>query len=150
MPQSLAKLLVHLVYSTKHREKLLPHEPYEELHRFCRGVLANHKCHLIEMNNVVDHVHLLFDLHPTEALSDIVKEVKMSSCKWLKEQSREFADFDWQDGFGAFSLGMSQKKTAVGYIQRQQEHHAAVSYQQEFRSLLGAYEVEYDERYVWG
>jgi REP element-mobilizing transposase RayT len=102
------------------------------------------------MNNVVDHVHLLFDLHPTEALSDIVKEVKMSSCKWLKEQSREFADFDWQDGFGAFSLGMSQKKTAVGYIQRQQEHHAAVSYQQEFRSLLGAYEVEYDERYVWG
>jgi hypothetical protein len=74
----------------------------------------------------------------------------MSSCKWLKEQAPEFAGFDWQDGFGAFSLGMSQKKTAVRYIRHQQKHHAAESYQQEFRTLLDAYDVDYDERYVWG
>src|SRR5215213_6200949 len=120
MAQSLAKLLVHLVYSTKHRAELLPYEPYKDLHKFCRGVLDNHKCHLIEMNNVADHVRLLFDLHRTEALSDIVKQVKMSSTTWLKEQSAAYKDFDWQDGFGAFSLGMSQKPTAVRYLQRQQ------------------------------
>ena len=71
MAQSLARLLVHLVYSTKHREMLLPHEPYKELHAFCFGVLKNHKCHLVEMNNVEDHVHVLLDLHRTEALSDL-------------------------------------------------------------------------------
>ena len=87
MTQSLAKLLVHLIYSTKHRAKLLPHRPYKELHAFCSGVLKNHKCHLVEMNNVENHVHVLFDLHRTEALSDIVKELKASSSKWLKAQS---------------------------------------------------------------
>jgi putative transposase len=150
MAQSLAKLFIHLVYSTKHRARLLPHEPYEELHAFCQGVLKNHKCHLIEMNNVEDHVHLLFELHRTEALSDIVMHLKTGSSKWLKEQSPAYKDFDWQDGFGAFSLGMSQKAGAVDYLKRQQEKHAVVSYQDEFRGFLDAYEIEYDERYVWG
>jgi REP element-mobilizing transposase RayT len=74
MPQSLAKLLVHLVYSTKQRANLLPYEPHEGLHKFCRGVLANHKCHLIEMNNVADHVHLLFDLHRTRRYRTLLKK----------------------------------------------------------------------------
>ena len=99
MAQSLAKLLVHLVYSTKHRARRLPHQPYRELHAFCGGVLKNHKCHLVEMNNVEDHVHALLDLHRTEALSDIVRELKTSSTKWLKEQSPVYNDFEWQDGF---------------------------------------------------
>jgi REP element-mobilizing transposase RayT len=149
MAQSLAKLLVHLIYSTKHRAKLLPHEPYKELHAFCGGVLKNHKCHLIEMNNVADHVHLLFDLHRTEALSDIVRELKASSSKWLKDQSPAYRSFEWQDGFGAFSLGMSQKLGAIAYLQSQQEKHAVISYEDEFRGFLDAYEVVYDERYVW-
>lgn len=81
MAQSLAKLLVHLVFSTKHRARLLPHEPYEELRAFCAGVLKNHKCHLVAMNNVEDHVHVLFELHRTAALSDIVMHLKTSSSK---------------------------------------------------------------------
>ena len=149
MAQSLAKLLVHLVYSTKHRARRLPHQPYRELHTFCGGVLKNHKCHLVEMNNVEDHVHALLDLHRTEALSDIVRELKTSSTKWLKEQSPVYSDFEWQDGFGAFSLGMSQKARAINCLRRQQEKHAVVSYQDEFRGFLDAYEIEYDERYVW-
>ena len=108
MAQSQAKILIHLVYSTKHRAKVLPHEPYEALHKYCGGILKNHKCHLVEMNNVEDHVHLLFDLHRTEALSDIVKELKEGSSKWLKDQSPDYRGFEWQDGFGAFSLGMSR------------------------------------------
>ena len=89
-------------------------------------------------------------LHRTEALSDIVMYLKTSSSKWLKEQSKTYKDFDWQDGFGAFSLGMSQKAGAVDYLRRQQEKHAVISYQDEFRGFLDAYEIEYDERYVWG
>jgi REP element-mobilizing transposase RayT len=149
MAQSLAKILVHLVYSTKHRAKLLPHEPYEALHKYCGGILKNYKCHLVEMNNVADHVHLLFDLHRTEALSDIVKELKAGSSKWLKDQSPDYRGFEWQDGFGAFSLGMSQKAGAVDYLQRQQEKHRVLTFEDEVRGFFDAYEIEYDERYVW-
>lgn len=100
------------------------------------------------MNNVADHVHLLFDLHRTEALSDIVRELKTSTSKWLKEQSANHS-FEWQDGFGAFSLGVSQKANAVAYLRAQQERHATTSFQDELREFLAAYEVVYDERFVW-
>jgi REP element-mobilizing transposase RayT len=141
--------LIHLVYSTKNRQKFLPYEPYLELHKYCRGILDNHKCHLIEMNNVDDHVHLLFDLHRTIALSDLIQNLKASSSSWLKQQDARFRLFEWQRGFGAFSLGQSQRPGAVAYIQGQQAKHATVSYEDEIRELLQRYEVEYDERYVW-
>ena len=148
MPQSLAKMLVHLVFSTKNRALLLPNDFYEPLKQYAYGIFEDQKCHLLEMNNVADHVHILFDLHRTEALSDVVMHVKKGTSRWLKEQG-PFNGFEWQAGFGAFSLGYSQKEDARGYIRRQQTHHVAVSYQDEFRDFLHRYEIEYDERYVW-
>src|SRR5262245_10234443 len=109
VPQSLAKLLIHLVFSTKHRQLLLPYEPYKELHSYAQGIFAERKCHLLEMNNVADHVHMLFDLHRTATIADVVMHVKKGTSRWLKEQSARFNGFDWQDGYGAFSLGQSQK-----------------------------------------
>jgi putative transposase len=149
MAQSLAKILVHLVYSTKHRSLLLPPEPYEALHKYAYGIFKDQKCHMIAMNNVADHVHILFDLHRTEALSDVVMHVKKGTSRWLKEQSPEFKDFDWQDGYGAFSLGLSQRDDVTHYIQSQQERHRRISFEDEFREFLRRYEVDYDERYVW-
>ena len=104
---------------------------------------------MIEMNNVADHVHILFDLHRTEALADVVMHVKKGTSRWLKEQSPRFARFDWQDGYGAFSLGQSQRPEAIHYLQNQQTHHQTTPFQPEFRQFLQAYEIEYDERYVW-
>ncbi len=149
MPQSLARILVHLVFSTKGRKPLLPFEFYEPLKQYAYGIFEQQKCHLLEMNNVTDHVHILFDLHRTEALSDVVMHVKKGTSRWLKQQGRQFARFDWQDGFGAFSLGPSQRPTCLRYIRGQQKRHAKLSYQDEFRSFLHLYEMEYDERYVW-
>ena len=149
MPQSLAKILVHLIFSTKGRRLLLPYEPFPELHKYARGIFDEQKCHMIEMNNVADHVHILFDLHRTEALADVVMHVKKGTSRWLKEQSSRFARFDWQDGYGAFSLGQSQRPEAIHYLQNQQIHHATLPYEPEFRQFLHAYEVEYDERYIW-
>jgi putative transposase len=103
---------------------------------------------MIAMNNVADHVHILFDLHRTEALADVVVHVKKGTSRWLKEQSPRFARFDWQDGYGAFSLGQSQRPEAIHYLQNQQIHHAEIAYAPEFRQFLHAYELEYDERYV--
>jgi REP element-mobilizing transposase RayT len=149
MPQSLARLLVHVVYGTKHRQELLPAEPYVDLHKFIRGVLLEVKCHLVEMNNTADHVHVLFDLHRTEALSHVVMHMKSASSRWLKQQSTAFKSLTWQDGHGAFSLGESQREAAVQYVRDQQNHHRTRSFEDEFRELLHKYRIEYDERYVW-
>jgi REP element-mobilizing transposase RayT len=149
MPQSLSKILIHLVYSAKHRQPMLPHEPYEALHAYAQGIFKTQKCHMIEMNNVEDHVHILFDLHRTATLSDVVMHVKKGTSRWLKEQSPDFKDFDWQEGYGAFSLGRSQREDVATYIEHQQQHHRRISFQDEFRKLLDSYEIEYDERYIW-
>ncbi|HEX4608540.1 MAG TPA: IS200/IS605 family transposase [Urbifossiella sp.] len=149
MAQSLSRLLVHLVFSTKGRSPLLPQTPYGSLHAYAQGIFKTQKCHMIEMNNVTDHVHILFDLHRTEALSDVVMHVKKGTSRWLKEQSADLRLFDWQEGYGAFSIGRSQRDDVVGYIRKQQERHRDSSFQDEFRTLLGSYEIEFDERYLW-
>ena len=148
MPQSLSKVLIHLVFSTKRRAPMLPQTPYPVLHAYAQGILKKQKCHLIEMNNVTDHVHVLFDLHRSEAVSNVVMHVKKGTSRWLKEQS-DLRHFDWQEGYGAFSVGRSQRDDLIAYIQKQQERHPRMSFQDEFRKLLDTYEIEYDERYVW-
>jgi putative transposase len=149
MAQSLAKILIHLIFSTKCRAALLPENPYAALHAYAQGIFKKQKCHLIEMNNVADHVHVLFDLHRTEALANVVMHVKKGTSRWLKDQSPDFQRFDWQDGYGAFSIGRSQRDEVVAYIRSQQRHHPRVPFQDEFRKFLESYEIEYDERYVW-
>lgn len=149
MAQSLSKVLVHLIFSTKHRAMLLPLMPYLALHAHTQGICKQQKCHLIEMNNVADHAHALFDLHRTESIASVVMHIKKGTSRWLKEQSPDFANFDWQDGYGAFSVGRSQRDEVVAYIRNQQEHHQRVSFQDEFRKFLESYEIESDERYLW-
>jgi putative transposase len=149
MAQSLARVLIHLVFSTKRRALLLPQTPFAGLHDYTGGIFKQQKCRLIEMNNVADHVHAVFELHRTEALSDVVMHVKKGTSRWLKEQGPEFAQFDWQEGYGAFSIGRSQLEQVVSYIRGQQRRHRRVSYEDEFRKLLKVYEIEFDERYVW-
>ena len=149
MAQSLSKVLVHLIFSTKRRALLLPICAYTPLHTYVQGILKKQKCHMIEMNNVADHVHILFDLHRTEALANVVMHVKKGTSRWLKQESPDFAHFDWQEGYGAFSIGRSQRAELVAYIRNQQRRHARISFQDEFRKFLDSYEIEYDERYVW-
>jgi putative transposase len=149
MAQSLAKVLIHLVFSTKRRAPLLPQTPFAPLHAYAHGIFETQKCHLIEINNVCDHVHALFELHRTEALSNVVMHVKKGTSRWLKEQAPEFRHFDWQEGYGAFSVGRSQRDELVAYIRNQQRRHPRVSFEDEFRELLKIYEIDFDERYVW-
>src|SRR5262245_51143824 len=101
------------------------------------------------MNNVADHVHILFDLHRTEALSSVVMHVKKGTSRWLKEQSPDYRDFDWQEGYGAFSIGRSQRDSLIDYIRNQQRRHVRLSFQDEFRKLLTIYEIDFDERFLW-
>ena len=150
MPQSLAKILVHTVFSTKDRRPFLRDRALrEELHRYLGGILANLECQPVIAGGVEDHVHLLCALSRTCTAADMVKEVKRGSSLWLKTRSADLADFAWQSGYGIFSVGFSQIEAVRKYISGQEEHHDNVSFQDEFRQLLKRYEIEFDERYVW-
>lgn len=150
MPQSLAKILVHTVFSTKDRRPLL-RDPLirEELHRYLGGILTQLDCQPLIIGGVADHVHLLSTLARTGTAADMVKEVKRGSSLWLKTKSPDLHDFAWQNGYGIFSIGYSQVAAVRKYIAGQEAHHRQVSFQDEFREFLKRYEVEFDERYVW-
>jgi REP element-mobilizing transposase RayT len=150
MPQSLAKILVHTVFSTKDRRPLLRDKPLrEELHRYLGGILTNHDCQPIIVGGTEDHVHILSTLSRTGTAAEMVKEAKRASSLWLKTKSPGLKDFAWQNGYGIFSIGNSQVETVRIYIAGQEEHHRKISFQDEFRLLLGRYKIEFDERYVW-
>ena len=150
MAQSLAKILLHTVFSTKERHPFLRDNPLrEELHRYLGGILTNLDCQPLIIGGVEDHVHLLFTHPRTATVADVVKELKRSSSGWLKAKAAELSDFAWQSGYGVFSIGQSQVDAVRFYIAGQEEHHRKVSFQDEFRRLLGRYDIAFDERYVW-
>src|SRR5579872_1908832 len=134
MPQSLARNVIHLVYSTKNREPLIVPTIREPLFKYLSGTLKNLNCPAISVGGVADHVHLLFVLARTVTLSDVVEEVKKSSSKWVKENGEP--RFYWQSGYGAFSVSASNEEKVIAYIANQEEHHRKMSFQNEFRSFL--------------
>src|SRR5437773_10067961 len=149
MPQSLAKILIHLVYSTKNRERILGDDIRTELHRYTAGILKEWDSPAILINSVEDHIHLLFSLSKNHAVSKIVEKAKKGSSKWLKTKAATLANFHWQNGYGVFSVSQSGVEEVRKYIANQQEHHRKKTFQEEFLEFLKRYEVPYDERYVW-
>ena len=150
MPQSLAKIILHTVFSTKDRRPFLRDKPLrEELHRYIGGILTNLDCQPLIIGGVEDHVHILSTLSRTCEVAEMVKEVKRGSSLWLKTKSPDLRDFAWQNGYGVFSIGYSQVEEVQKYIAGQEEHHRKISFQDEFRKFLERYEVKFDERYVW-
>jgi REP element-mobilizing transposase RayT len=149
MSQSLAKIYIHLIFSTKNRERLLPDEIRIDLHAYMGGTNHGLCCSPIEINSEPDHAHLLFVMARTETMSDVVGRVKKSANVWLRSRGPQFANFYWQGGYGAFSVSQSAVEEVREYIRKQREHHKRISFQEEFRAFLKRYEIEFDERYVW-
>ena len=149
MPQSLARVHIHLTCSTKNRQSLLDDAVREALQRYMAVVLANLGCPAELINSVEDHVHILFELSRTVAISAAVEEVKKSSSRWIKTQGERFAAFAWQAGYGVFAVSESNVAAVRAYIAEQREHHRRASFQDEYRAFLQKHRVPYDERYVW-
>ena len=149
MPQSLARLHIHLVFSTKNRERIITDDVRSPLHAYMATVLQNLGCAPVLINSVEDHAHLLFDLARTISISQAVEDVKKSSSKWIKTQGPEFAGFAWQAGYGAFAVSESNVETVRAYIANQREHHRTKTFQEEYRAFLERHSVAFDERYVW-
>jgi putative transposase len=150
MAQSLAKVLLHIVFSTKERRPYLRERAMrDEAHSYLGGIVNQSGCQSLVIGGVEDHVHLLCALSRTCTIADLVKELKRGSTLWIRERWPRLNEFSWQSGYGAFSIGASQIEDVRRYIGEQEVHHARVSFQDEFRLLLGRYGIEFDERYVW-
>lgn len=149
MSQSLAQILVHLVFSTKDRKPWLADDIRDELHAYFGGIVVHRNGTLLKAGSVADHVHLLIAHPRTCAPSELVQDIKTGSSKWLKTRSARYADFHWQSGYGMFSISPGHRPALERYIADQAEHHRETTFQDEYRSLLEKYGLEIDERYVW-
>ena len=150
MPQSLAKVLVHIVFSTKNRSPFLSDKNVrEEMHAYLGGTCNNLDCPVLTAGGVADHVHILCALSRNLPIAKVVGDMKRGSSKWIKTKGRMLTKFAWQNGYGVFSVGQSEVERVRQYIVGQEDHHRKKTFQDEYRSFLKEYGVNYDERYIW-
>jgi putative transposase len=150
VPQSLAQIYVHIVFSTKIRQPFLTDGTFRErTHAYLKCICDNQGSPSLRVGGAEDHVHILCRLSKTSDVSTLIRELKRDSSKWIKEENPRLADFYWQQGYGAFSVSPSHVDPLKEYIADQEEHHRAETYQDEFRRLCKKYGIEIDERYVW-
>ncbi len=147
MPQSLSKIYVHIVFSTKHNQNLVKEEIRKELQKYIIGCLTDVKSYTEEIYVNPDHLHILCTLPRTITIAQLISKIKAPSSKWLKPKG--ITNFEWQDGYAAFSVSASNVDTVKKYIINQPEHHIKLSFKEELIQFFEKYGIEYDERYVW-
>ena len=148
MSHSYSSNRIHLVFSTKNREKRITEELQTNLWPYMAGIARNHGFEAIKIGGVEDHAHALLLLPATMPLAKAIQALKACSSKWLNETA--IRGFSWQEGYGAFSVGASQTEGVIAYIENQREHHAKRSFEEEFISLLKRYGVSYDPAHGLG
>lgn len=146
MPQSLIKILVHMVWSTKDRVRLIPLEIEPRLFGYISSIIKNNGGRLVLAGGDADHIHILVSLGRID-ISELIGDIKRETSKWMKVNG--VVNFYWQRGYGAFSIGQSQVPAVSKYIRGQKQHHKRQTFQDEFRTLCAKYDVEIDERYCW-
>ena len=149
MAQSLSRVLLHVAFSTKGRERLIAESVRKELHAYLAGVCRGQGADAFRVGGTADHVHIACTLPRTVSVSTLVQQVKQASSAWMKARGPVGRGFQWQAGYGAFSVGQSQLPALLRYIERQEDHHAKATFQDEFLALLRKYGVKYDERFLW-
>ena len=155
MPQSLSRVVLHVVFSTKNRRRVfLLDEMRTHTTQYMAGVLRNLDSPALRIGLVTDHMHILHVLSRTRTIAEVVGAAKRGTSEWVKQQSwargnSDFAQFHWQKGYGGFSVSESQIPMVTAYIDGQAEHHRRVTFQEEYREFLKRHNAEFDERYVW-
>ena len=150
MGQSLSKIFVHSIFSTKNRYPFLHNKNIRnEMHSYLGGACNKLECPVLIVGGVSDHVHIVYMLKRTMTNADLIGEIKRESSKWIKKKGLMLSKFSWQNGYGSFSIGLSEIERIKNYIKGQEEHHKKVTFQEEYLEHLNAYGVDYDERYVW-
>lgn len=149
MAGTFTKIYYHLVFSTKDRVKLIDDNIKTELYSYICGILKNEEGYVYSIGGMSDHIHILCSIPPKSSLSDSVKKIKVASSKWIKEKGGLYQKFNWQPGYGLFTVSHSQLNTVSKYIEQQKQHHENLSYKDEIRLLLKKHNIEFDEKYIW-
>jgi len=148
MSQSFVQIYTHIVFHTKDNVKLIREDIENELFSYLGGILKNLKSSPLQIGGTSDHIHILCTLPKTMAAADLVEEIKKSSSKWIKTKGVHYKNFFWQDGYGGFSVSNSGVETVKRYILNQKKHHEKVSFMDEYKTLLEAYGITYEDRYL--
>jgi REP element-mobilizing transposase RayT len=149
MGHSFTSNLYHCAFSTKGRRPLIAPRLQARLWAFMGGIARKNEMKALAIGGVEDHVHLLLSLPSTLTIAKAIQQIKGASSKWVHETFPDHGHFAWQEGYGAFSIGISQVGRTIGYIQRQAEHHRKTTFQEEFLAFLKKHGLRYDERYLW-
>ena len=148
MSQSLSKVYVHIIFSTKNRRNLIDDNIESSLHEYLGGICKGLECNPVRIGGYKEHVHILCLLSRKIAQMKLVEELKKQSSKWIKTKDKVYSNFYWQDGYGIFSVNPAEIEKVIDYIDKQHEHHKQKRFQDEFRAFLNKYNIEFDERYV--
>jgi REP element-mobilizing transposase RayT len=140
----------HIVFSTKNRHPWIRPDIEQRIWEYIGGIARRHGMKALQIGGVDDHVHVVLGAPPTVAPSKIVQLLKGGSSAWIHQEFPELTEFEWQIGYGAFTVSKSQLPDLIKYVANQREHHRHQSFQEEFRALLDRHGIEYDERYLWG
>jgi REP element-mobilizing transposase RayT len=149
MGNTYTQIHIHFVFAVKFRHGIIQSKWKEDLCKYITGIIQNNNHKLVAINGMPDHIHILIGLRPVQSISDLMKEVKQSSSKWINENKLTNGHFEWQEGYGAFSYGKSQIIQVVNYIQNQELHHIKKSFKEEYLDFLEKFEIDYDEKFVF-
>jgi REP element-mobilizing transposase RayT len=149
MANTYTQIYLHVVFAVEARATVISGIHKEELHKFITGIVKNRGQKLIAINSMPDHVHLLIGMKPDISLSDLVRDVKAGSSKFINDSGWNVGRFAWQEGFGAFSYSHSQLSTVIRYIEDQEKHHTRKEFREEYVQMLQKFAVAYDERYIF-
>jgi len=149
MAKTYTQIYLHVVFAVEGRQRLTAPEHNDELQKYIAGIISGQNQKMIAINNMPDHLHLLVGIKPDIALSDLVRNIKAGSSKFINEKHWVMGRFSWQEGFGAFSYSRSQLGAVIRYIENQQQHHAKQSFRDEYVELLEKFNVGFDPRYIF-
>ena len=149
MPGTFSQIYIQIVFAVKGRDNLIATEWEEELYKYITGIVQKKEQKMLAINGMPDHIHFLIGMKPVCCLSDLVREIKKSSNDFIKEKKFVKHQFNWQEGYGAFSYSHSQFSNVISYIMNQKEHHKKMSFKDEYISLLKAFDITFDEKYLF-
>jgi len=149
MPNTYSQIYIQIVFAVKGRQNLIPNQKREELQKFITGIVKKREQKLLSIYSMPDHIHLLIGLKPSISISDLVRDIKAGSSKFINDNHWLKGKFNWQEGFGAFSYSRSQIDNVIKYIVNQREHHKKKTFKEEYIEFLKRFAIEYDEKYLF-
>jgi len=148
MANTYTQLHIQTVFAVQNRQSLIKNEWKDELNKYITGIIQNYNHKVLQINGMPDHIHILFGMRPTQSLSDLIKEIKQDSSKWINSKNFVNGKFSWQEGYGGFSYSKSEIPRIIDYIANQEQHHKIKTFEEEYLDLLREFKIEYDERFI--